>query len=114
MPEVRTQTFFEYPSYSGGPLVVFTAPAGVASVITTMGIVVGEVLTGALALITLADGLVLWGNGGQQAITSIPALIVPAIWQGRYVLEPGETLSIGTNGDTTADFYAAGFTLTLP
>jgi hypothetical protein len=30
------------------------------------------------------------------------------------VLEPGETLSISTNGATTADFYAAGFTLTLP
>jgi hypothetical protein len=114
MSEVRTQTFFEYPSYSGGPLVVFTAPDDVATVITTMGISVGETLTGALALITLADGLVLWGSGGPVVFTGIPPLITVDVWQGRYVLEPGETLSIGTNDATTADFYAAGFTLTLP
>lgn len=114
MSEVRTETLFEYPAYSGGPLVVFTAPAGVVTVITTMGISVGETLTGALALITLADGLVLWGNGGPVMWTGTPPLITVAVWQGRYVLYEGETLSIGTNGATTADFYAAGFTLTLP
>lgn len=112
MTTVRTQTLFERPSYNGGPLVVFTAPAGVATVIETMGITIGESAE-PLGLITLADGLVLWGNGGAQGF-STPPLITVAVWNGRYVLYEDETLSISTNGATTADFYAAGFTLTLP
>jgi hypothetical protein len=110
---VRTQTWFEYPSYSGPPLTVFTAPAGQASVITTMGISIGESVE-PLGLITLVDGLVLWGNGGPVPLEVAPPLITVAVWQGRYVLEPGEQLFISTNEATTADFYAAGFALTLP
>jgi hypothetical protein len=112
LPTVRTQTWFEYPSYNGGPLVVFTAPAGQASVLTCMGISIGESVE-PLGLITLADGLVLFGWG--PAYPSVdPPLFFQGLWDGRYVLEPMETLSISTNGATTADFYAAGYSLSLP
>ena len=112
MSTVRTQTFFELPSYNGGPVACFTAADGVASVFTTLGIVIGESLE-PLGLLTLVDGLVVWGNGGAEGF-SVPPLITPAIWNGRFVLEPGEQLFASTNGATTADFYGAGFTLSLP
>lgn len=112
MTTVRTETLFERPAYNGGPLEVFTAPVDVATVITTLGISIGESAE-PLGLITLVDGLVLWGSGWYQNALA-PVLMRTDVWQGRYVLAPGETLLISTNGATTADFYAAGFKLTLP
>lgn len=112
MTSVRTETLFELPAYNGGPFVVFTAPAGVQTVITTMGISIGESVE-PLGLILLADGLVLWGTGWFQDALK-PVLMRTDVWLGRYVLAPTETLSVSTNGATTADFYAAGFSLTLP
>lgn len=110
MSTVRTQTFFERPAYSGAPLLVYTCPAGVVSVLETIGISIGHAIT-VLAEVTLVDGLVLWA---ASPLPSAFDVTYTGVWRGRYVLAPGEQLFIGTNGFTTADFYAAGFTLTLP
>jgi hypothetical protein len=109
---VRTQTFFERPSYNGGPLLVYTCPDGEVAVLEYIGIMIGESIE-PLGLVTLVDGLVLFAWGPIYPSIDPPAFF-PGTWSGKFVLYPGEQLYISTNGATTADFCAAGYTLTLP
>jgi hypothetical protein len=113
MADVYSIRLFREPAFTGGPTVVFTAPEGYVTVVNTIGIVWGSIIV---------SGLDAWVQDdiGTKLVRVTPTLVEAAsdvggcqIFEGRWVLEAGDTLSCQT-AEGTVDVFASGYALTLP
>jgi hypothetical protein len=96
-------------SFSGGPSIVYTTPAGFVTVIRCMSIVLGANVGAQDAFVALHAGpKLMWVY--VQGISNIST----TVQQGWWVMDPGDQLVFGTDGGLTADFYVSGHELTLP
>ena len=96
-------------SFSGGPTIVYSVPAGFIAVVRTMSIVTGSNFGAQDAYIARhAAEKIMW-----IALTGVSA-IATAVENGRWVFLPGDQLVFATNGGLTADFYVSGYELSEP
>lgn len=111
---VYSTKFVEAASFSGGPSVRYTVPAGFVAVVKCMSVAWGDITASGLdawfqsdtlaklARFTWAFGFSTPYNlGGQQQ------------WWGSWVLTAGQTLAVQTAAGT-CDMWASGYLLDTP
>lgn len=113
MTTVRTQSFCNEASVSGGPTTVYTVPAGEIAVVTAISVVWGDVTISGLDAWLQSGTLAKLVRVTKAAGISDDTIGGTAQWYGRWVLDPGDTLAVQTVAGT-CDLFAAGYTLTLP
>lgn len=95
---------------SAGPVLVYTVPAGIAAVVRDVLATQVSASSGAFSIfLTVAGGasnLRLWTWGSIPDFGNVH-------WEGRQVLEPGDTLSVITDGSTW-HYSISGYQLSLP
>lgn len=105
---VYSTRFFRIPAFAGGPTVAFAAPAGFVTIVRTIGIVTGSAATSQSAWVEADDGSKLVWHFTSGSLTTDP---LTTIFDGRWVMLPGETLATATDTLTTADFWCSGYLL---
>lgn len=96
--------------FSGGPDVVAIVDALHVAVITCITTSVGVNAVPGATLVMAGPGMPTIYTYGQEA-TLLP---VSDTQEGRWVLNPGDSIAIATSGGWTADFAISGFLLTAP
>lgn len=110
---VFSERFCEQASFTGGPLTVYTVPAGKVALIKTFGITWGDVTISGLDAWFQADSLTKFWRVTKAAVISDSTIGGSAVQFLSAVLVAGEDLQIQSNAGT-ADFFAAGYLLDLP
>jgi hypothetical protein len=107
---VYSSRFFAVNGFTGGPTVVYTAPAGATSVLRCISIVTpASGVAGGTFLRHVGTGAVMLG-----VYFPTGTILSFDILEGRWVIEPYDTLELQTFGGYSADVYASGYLLTLP
>jgi hypothetical protein len=111
MARVYSERLFRIAGAAGGPTVVFGPVAvGEIWVVRTVSCTVGSNLTAADAWVSADDG----GRYWMFHFPGNPSGPGTQVWNGRWVMNALETLSVNTSLPVVADFYASGYRLTLP
>ena len=114
MANVYSTRFAAVPGFSGGPLTVYTVPAGYVAVVKDFRIVWGNILASGFDGWFQDDGLTKFIRYSWAFTPSTPSNFggVLQTW-GAVVLEEGTELQVQTvTGE--GDFSAAGYLLALP
>lgn len=111
---VYSTRFLTLPSFSGGPSAPYNVLAGTLVVVRTISFVWGDVAV---------SGLDAWVQTADLTKLARRTIVFPgpdpmyiggcAVFDGRWVLDEGDTLE-GQTAAGTCDIHVAGYVLTLP
>jgi hypothetical protein len=107
---VYSRRLFTAPSFSGGPTVLYTPPAGFVAVIKTISMVWGDISVSELDAWLQYDDLTKLVRHSEDAVGDIDTCIV---FDGSWVVEPGQTIAAQA-ASGTLDIHGSGYELTLP
>jgi len=113
MATVYSRKFAEAPAFTGGPTLLYTVPAGFLAVVRTISIVWGDVVVSGLDAWVQTGALTKLCRQTYAAAISSTTIGGAAVFDGRWVLNAGDTLSAQTAAGT-CDIFVAGYELTLP
>jgi hypothetical protein len=113
MADVYSIRLFRQPAFSGGPTVVFTAPAGFVTVVNTITVVHGDITVSGLDAWVQSDDLTKLVRATVSITDAVGDLGGTDVFEGRWVMYEGETLACQTAAGTV-DYYCSGYGLSLP